>query len=167
MHRQFLHNFQIHFVSSVVYPRLFSNWYRFMLKIKISTQHFYDLKKKNLYSCEKNHFIHFQFYFWENNLLASLSKFFPVCVKKESHEKCPNPALVQITVTGGNLKFVDQTFRQIEDRIKEKHVKMVIFILGKFIFHDYNSICNKCIQRQKIYYFNIYYTCIMKSVFKQ
>ena len=50
-------------------------------------------------------------------------------MKKESREKCPKPAIVQITVTGGNVKIVDQTFRQIEDRIKEKHVKMVIFFL--------------------------------------
>jgi precorrin-4 methylase len=76
---------------------------------------------------------------------------FPAYTKKESREKCPNPAIVQITVTGGNEKFVDQTFRQIEDRIKEKHVKTVIFILGKFIFdyRYYNSVCDKCMQRQK------------------
>ena len=74
---------------------------------------------------------------------------FPAYIKKELREKCPNPAIVQITVTGGNVNFVDQTFRQIEDRIKEKHVKTVIFILGKFIFDYYNSVCDKCMQRQK------------------
>ena len=137
-----------------------------MPKITISTQHFYDLKKKNHIRVRK--VILFTFSFIFGNIIDLHQQYiFPAYIKKEWREKCPNPAFVQITVTGGNVKFVDQTFRQIEDRIKEKHVKMVIFILGKFIFHDYNSICNKCIQMQKIYYLNIYYTCIMKSVSKQ
>ena len=56
------------------------------------------------------------------------SIFFPAYIKKESHEKCPKPTIVQITVTGGSLNFVDETFRKIENKIKEKRAKMVIFL---------------------------------------
>jgi len=120
-------------MSPPVFNFVLATCIMFILKITISTQHIYDLKKGIYIRVRKITLFTFSLIF--GNIIDLHQQYiFPVYVKKESREKCPDPAIVQITVTGGNLKFVDQTFRQIEDRIKEKQVKMVMRFLGKFIF---------------------------------